>query len=110
VRALLRRANGRLRRGAVRVGDLWLDPVTRSARLGDAPLALPAKEFGMLYALAVDPERVVPSVELLRDVWGYPAAAATRTVDAHASRLRKKLGPGWVLNVRGVGYRLRELT
>ena len=50
----------------------------------------------------------MPKAELLRDVWGYRALAPTRTVDAHACRLRKKLGPGYVLNVRGVGYRLLE--
>jgi DNA-binding response OmpR family regulator len=109
-RALLRRAQGRLRRGVVRVGELWLDPVTRHVRVGDRPLTLAAKEFAMLHALAVDPTRVVPTSELLRDVWGYQAPGATRTVDAHACRLRKKLGRGWVLNVRGVGYRLVEVA
>jgi DNA-binding response OmpR family regulator len=50
----------------------------------------------------------VPKTELLRDVWGYRTIGATRTVDAHACRLRKKLGRQWVMNVRGVGYRLLE--
>jgi DNA-binding response OmpR family regulator len=108
VRALLRRSQGRLRRGALRVGELWVDPETRSVRVGERPVALSAKEFALLQALAVDPLRVVPTGELLRDVWGYQAPGATRTVDAHACRLRKKLGRGWVLNVRGVGYRLTE--
>jgi DNA-binding winged helix-turn-helix (wHTH) protein len=48
--------------------------------------------------------------ELLRDVWGYRAEAATRTLDAHACRLRRKLeqvgAAGYVVNRRGVGYRL----
>jgi DNA-binding response OmpR family regulator len=110
VRALLRRSNGRLRRGALRVGELWLDPETRAVRVGERPVALSAKEFALLQALAVDPVRVVPTAELLRDVWGYRSHGATRTVDAHACRLRKKLGRGWVLNVRGVGYRLKELA
>ena len=109
-RAMLRRAQGRLRRGVVRVGELWLDPVTRHVRVGDRSVALAAKEFAMLHALAVDPTRVVPTAELLRDVWGYQSPGATRTVDAHACRLRKKLGRGWVLNVRGVGYRLVEVA
>ena len=56
------------------------------------------------------PERVFGKQELLRSVWGYRSNAATRTVDSHASRLRRKLdvdGSGrWVVNVRGVGYRL----
>src|SRR3954447_9375032 len=108
VRALLRRASGRPKRGPIRVGDLLVDPSTRDVRLGDQPLHLSAKEFALLHALASEPTRVVPKAELLRDVWGYRTMGATRTVDAHACRLRKKLGRQWVMNVRGVGYRLLE--
>jgi DNA-binding response OmpR family regulator len=110
VRALLRRASGRPRRGTLHVGDLTVDPSTRSVRLGGRDVHLAAKEFALLHALAMDPARVVTKAELLRDVWGYQAPGATRTVDAHACRLRRKLGPGWVLNVRSVGYRLMEAT
>jgi DNA-binding response OmpR family regulator len=111
VRALLRRADGRPRRGVVRVGDLTLDPSTRSVRLRGELVTLSAKEFALLHALAADPSRVVSKAELLRDVWGYASLGATRTVDAHACRLRKKLAGAsrpFVLNVRGVGYRLME--
>jgi DNA-binding response OmpR family regulator len=108
VRALLRRASGRRKRGPIRVGDLLVDPATRDVRLRDEPLRLSAKEFALLHALAAEPTRVVPKAELLRDVWGYRTIGATRTVDAHACRLRKKLGSGWLMNVRGVGYRLLE--
>jgi len=110
VRAVLRRAEGRPQRGLCKVGDLTLDPVTRSVRLAGLPIHLSAKEFGLLHALAEDPTRVRSKNELLRDVWGYVSIGQTRTVDAHACRLRKKLGPSrqWVLNVRGVGYKLVE--
>jgi DNA-binding response OmpR family regulator len=108
VRALLRRAAGRPKRGPIRVGELLVDPSTRDVRLGERSLRLSAKEFALLHALASEPTRVVPKAELLRDVWGYRSPGATRTVDAHACRLRKKLGRAWVMNVRGVGYRLLE--
>jgi DNA-binding response OmpR family regulator len=111
VRALLRRATGRPRRGLLRAGDLTLDPVTRSVRLGGTPVGLSAKEFALLHALAADPTRVFSKAELLRDVWGYRSIGASRTVDAHACRLRRKLsgrGRRYVVNVRGVGYRLTE--
>jgi len=108
VRALLRRSRGRPQRGVVRVGELVVDPARRSVRVGERSVALAGKEFAMLQVLAAEPTRVVTKAELLRDIWGYRALAPTRTVDAHASRLRKKLGPGYVLNVRGVGYRLLE--
>jgi DNA-binding response OmpR family regulator len=54
---------------------------------------------------------VVSKAELLRDVWGYASLGATRTIDAHACRLRKKLARAprpFVLNVRGVGYKLTD--
>jgi DNA-binding response OmpR family regulator len=111
VRAVLRRAAGRPRRGLVRAGELTLDPATRAVRLRGEPVALSATEFALLHALASDPGRVFPKDELLRDVWGYRSPGTSRTVDAHACRLRRKLRRGtraYVVNVRGVGYRLAE--
>ncbi len=111
VRAVIRRAEGRPQRGIVRVGELTLDPVTRAVRLAGKPVHLSVKEFALLQALAEEPTRVRSKNELLRDVWGYLSIGQTRTVDAHACRLRKKLSASpraWVVNVRGVGYRLTE--
>ena len=111
VHAVLRRAGGRSLRGVMRVGELTIDPVTRAVRLGGEPVELTAKEFALLQALAADPTRVFLKQELLRDVWGYLSIGTTRTLDAHACRLRKKLAKAsrpFVLSVRGVGYRLTE--
>jgi DNA-binding response OmpR family regulator len=111
VNAVLRRVQGRPQRGLIRVGPLALDPLTRSVRLDGRPVHLSAKEFSLLQALAEEPTRVRSKAELLRDVWGYLSLGQTRTVDAHACRLRKKLSGGgrqWVVNVRGVGYKLVE--
>jgi DNA-binding response OmpR family regulator len=111
VRAVLRRAEGRRRQGLLRVGDLTVDPSTRAVRLGGRKVELAAKEFALLHALAEEPTRVYGKQELLRDVWGYLSMGNTRTLDAHACRLRKKLRPSsrpWVVNVRGVGYKLTE--
>ena len=111
VHAVLRRAGGRPLRGVMRVGELTIDPVTRTVRLAGEPVQLTAKEFALLQALAADPTRVYLKNELLRDVWGYLSIGTTRTLDAHACRLRKKLARAprpYVLSVRGVGYRLTE--
>jgi DNA-binding response OmpR family regulator len=109
VNAVLRRSAGRIGSGALIVGDLSIDPTTREVWLGDERLTLSVKEFALLHTLARQPTRVFSKAELLRDVWGYLSLGATRTVDAHACRLRKKLGgPRWVVSVRGVGYRLVE--
>jgi len=111
IRALLRRAGGRPRGGALRVGELTLDPSSREVTLGGERVELAAKEFALLHKLASDPTRVHLKNDLLRDVWGYASIGATRTLDAHACRLRRKLAASprpLVLNVRGVGYRLTE--
>lgn len=111
VRAVLRRTDARSRRGILRVGELTIDPLTRRVRLSGLPVHLSAKEFSLLHALAGDPTRVYGKDDLLRDVWGYLSIGNTRTLDAHACRLRKKLSASprpFVVNVRGVGYRLTE--
>jgi DNA-binding response OmpR family regulator len=109
--ALIRRSRGATLREEIRVGTLSIDRNARRATLGGRVLDLSGKEFALLAALAKDPGRVLSKGELLRDVWGYRAAARTRTVDSHASRLRRKLaaqggGERWVVNVWGIGYRL----
>jgi DNA-binding response OmpR family regulator len=74
-------------------------------------VALAGKEFALLQALAAEPTRVFTKAELLRDVWGFRAMGATRTLDTHACRLRQKLGihgDRFVVNVWGVGYRLLD--
>jgi DNA-binding response OmpR family regulator len=80
-------------------------------RVRGCGVALSAKEYELLVALATEPERVFRKEELLRDVWGFRSLGRTRTLDSHASRLRRKLAAvgdegRYVLNVWGVGYRL----
>lgn len=104
---LRRRPAGR--EGPIRVGDLTVNPMTREVRVGGREVRLAAKEFELLRMLASDPTRVFTKQQLLRDVWGFRSAGRTRTVDSHASRVRRKLDPRrarFVINVWGVGYRL----
>jgi DNA-binding response OmpR family regulator len=108
IAAVLRRREGR-RAGPLRVGELIVDPTTREVRVGGRPVELANKEFALLRALAAEPTRVFSKQELLRDVWGFQSMGRTRTLDSHASRLRRKLDPGgarFIVNVWGVGYRL----
>lgn len=111
LRAILRRAGAASDRGRVlRVGPLAIDRSARCARFDGQPVGLRRLEFELLLALATEPERVFTRDELLVAVWGYRSAGTTRTVDSHASRVRRKLNGyrsgRWVINVRGVGYRL----
>lgn len=109
VRALLRRhadAPGAL----LSVGALEVDTASRAVALAGCPVRLCRREYELLVHLATEPERVFTKEELLRDVWGYRAMGATRTLDSHASRLRRKLTrsreASFIVNVWGVGYRL----
>lgn len=102
--AILGRARRRPGSGRLRIGSLEVDPLSRRVRLEGRPVHLSKKEFALLRALAEDPTRVFTREELLRGVWGYQALGATRTLDSHASRLRKKLrgaGDAFVVNVWG---------
>jgi DNA-binding response OmpR family regulator len=108
--AVLRRRDAR-RLGPRQVGELFIDTATREVRVGGRPVRLAGKEYALLCALASEPRRVFTKQELLRDVWGYRSFGTTRTLDSHASRLRRKLDPDhgrFVVNLWGVGYRLVE--
>ena len=104
----MRRRHGG-REGPCRVGEIVVDPARRKVWVGEREVALSNKEFGLLRVLASDPSRVFAKRELLEAVWGYRTPARTRTLDSHASRLRRKLDPEngrFVVNCWGYGYRL----
>jgi two-component system phosphate regulon response regulator PhoB len=109
MRAVLRRSTGP-RHPRLAVCDLEIDLASRVVTVSGEPVQLSAKEYELLVALAEDPERVFKKEELLRNVWGFRSLGRTRTLDSHASRLRRKLNAvgdtAYVLNVWGVGYRL----
>jgi len=111
IEAVLRRSRGRRGEGVLQVGELRIDPVSREVVVGGRKVDLSAKEFALLRTIAAEPTRVFTKEELLRDVWGFKLMGSTRTLDSHASRLRRKLGSSgrrWVINVWGVGYRLTD--
>jgi DNA-binding response OmpR family regulator len=110
IRAVLRRGSGP-RTGPQRVGEIIVDPAQRKAWVREREVQLSNKEFSLLRTLASDPQRVFSKGELLADIWGYRTPARTRTLDSHASRLRRKLDPEhgrYVVNCWGVGYRLLD--
>jgi DNA-binding response OmpR family regulator len=109
LRALLRRTESNPQVGPLEIGPLTIDAHAYTASLHGDCLELRHMEFNLLLHLAADPRRVFRKHELLQAVWGYRSSGATRTVDSHASRLRRKLsaaGERWVINEWGVGYRL----
>lgn len=111
IHAVLRRRapQGRER---IAAGELEIDMRTRRVLLAGRAVELSGKELALLVKLASDPTRVWHKHELLRDVWGFRSVGRTRTLDSHASRLRRKLTRPelrpYVVNVWGVGYRLMD--
>ena len=110
IRALLRRASvGQAE--ILEAGPIVVDHRSRQVRVGETVVRLAGREFELAGKLASDPRRVFTKSELLRDIWGIRGnGIRTRTLDSHASRLRRKLeaagAPGVVVNDWGVGYRL----
>lgn len=108
INALHARMAGRLGT-TIEVGPIVIDLAARSVAADGVPLSMPGKEYELLVALARDPRRVHHKEDLMERVWGY-RNCGTRTLDSHASRLRRRLtraadGP-WVINNWGVGYSL----
>lgn len=104
---LLGRAGSRTCAPTMKIGALEVSSARRRAWLHGEPVELSGKEFALLAMLASDPTRVFTRDELLREVWGFYPGARTRTLDSHASRLRRKLrtrGDELLINVWGVGY------
>ena len=110
LRAILRRTDARRTRDRpLRIRSLTIDTASRDVTINGRTLHLRRLEYNLLAYLASEPQRVFHKHELLINLWGYPDPSTTRTLDSHASRLRRKLssdGQRWITNVYGVGYRL----
>ncbi len=111
VRALLRRVDRAAELAArpsarLVVGDLVIDTGTRRVTAAGAEVRLTPTEFDLLARLAAVPGEVLSRDQLLADVWDWPAASGTRTVDSHVKALRAKIGADRVRTVHGVGYAL----
>lgn len=85
---------------------LRIDTGTRQVSVDGDEVHLTPTEFDLLVALANAQGRVVTREQLLADVWDWPDASGTRTVDSHIKALRAKIGARWVRTAHGVGYAL----
>jgi len=105
LRALLRRTPA-ARPSVLSAGDVRLDPASREVTVGDEPVSLTPREYGLLEYLLRRPGRVVTKVEILDHVWDQAADVNPNAVEVYVGYLRRKLGRRLVDTVRGVGYRL----
>lgn len=108
IEALLRRVRPR-RTDPARVvthGPLRIDAGARELVLEGRRVELTPKEFDLLHLLASQPDTTFSRRRLMSEIWDDESARG-RTLDTHVSSLRGKLGSsGWIITVRGVGFRL----
>lgn len=116
VRAVLRRVRGQKEAtpNPISMGELTIDPVRRSVRMGDRWIELTTTEFDLLWVLAESPGRVFSRLELLDRVQGYAYEGYERTIDVHIKNLRRKIEaspqkPEYILTVYGIGYKFSEV-
>ena len=113
VKSVLRRASADPRQDAG--GTLWFDgvainPLTRTVNVNGAAVQLTAKEFDLLFHLALHRGQVFTRSQLMDQVWDYEYAADPSTVTVHIRRLREKVEsdpvrPRFIKTVWGVGYK-----
>ena len=109
LRALLRRSGAEETSGILRVGDLELDPGSRSVSRGGEPIELTGAEFNLLHILLSHAGNVVSREVLASDGLGRPLQAFDRRIETHMAQIRRKLGPRpdggqRIHTVRGAGY------
>ena len=111
VRALLRRPSGVIDQD-VKVGRLSIDPLNLTVKIGSDTLEIPRRELLVLQALAKRKGKTVLRATLEQAVYNYEEEIQSNALDAHISRLRKRLsdvGAGTTIqNILGVGYLLKE--
>ncbi len=105
LRALIRRSAGSPGSALV-VGALSLDPATREVTWRGEPRSLSRKEFALLHAFLSSPGRVFSRAELEEKLYGWGEEVESNALDVHLHHLRRKLFPGVVQTLRGVGWTL----
>jgi len=119
IKAVLRRSEpipaGAALTSSIQAGDLSLDPAAHTVSVGGKSIELSPKEFKLLQVLAQEPGRVQAVDDLLASVWGAEFIGQPQVVYVHIRWLREKIEsdpqhPRRILTVRGVGYKLMEIT
>ncbi len=108
VGALLRRARIVSER-RLAIGGTVLDYDELTISSGGEVVALPQKEFLLLYKLASYPGRIFTRRQLMDEIWGLDSESEERTVDVHINRVREHLKDNpdiSIMTVRGLGYKV----
>jgi two-component system, OmpR family, response regulator QseB len=105
IRALLRRKSGRTA-PAIEHRGVVLNPARHSVTRDGREVALSPKEFALLQLLMERPGTILSRTRIEERLYGWGEEVESNAVEVHIHGLRRKLGADYVLNVRGVGYRV----
>lgn len=103
LRALIRRADGKAS-PVIRIGDLQIDPAAHQVSYEGRAIDLPAREFALLHELAREPGRIVSRDALAARLYPWGSEIESNAIEVHIHHLRRKISPGIIRTVRGVGY------
>lgn len=103
MRSVLRRASGRAD-PTIRVGDISLNPATRTVERAGLPVQLSAHEYAVLEALLQRPGVILSRAQLEDRLYGWDAPVESNAVEVYIHSLRRKLGSDGIRTQRGVGY------
>jgi len=106
IRALLRRKSGRTVPSIEHLG-VALNPATHSVTRAGREIGLSPKEFALLQLLMERPGTILSRARIEERLYGWGEEVESNAVEVHIHGLRRKLGADYILNVRGVGYRVR---
>lgn len=105
LRALIRRAHGQTTE-KLEAQDILLDLGARTVKQAGAAVEVSTREFDLLQALMLNPDRVLSREQIERHLYSWGQEVDSNAIEVHIHNLRKKLGAASILTVRGVGYML----
>jgi two-component system, OmpR family, response regulator QseB len=105
LRALVRRSRGEAA-PVLAMGELRLDPAARTVTYRGTPVELKVKEFNLLQELLLNAGRVLSRQQIEERLYAWGEEVESNAVEVHIHHLRRKLAPGLIRTVRGVGYML----
>lgn len=103
LRALIRRASGNPE-PVLEVAGVRLDPAAHSVEYEGQPVELSAREFAVLHVLMLNAGKVLSRARLEEQLYAWGSEIESNVVEVHIHHLRRKLGPGLIETIRGVGY------
>ncbi|HUH74869.1 MAG TPA: response regulator transcription factor [Chitinophagales bacterium] len=109
LKALLRRYDSKESKSTtINAGNITIDRERYLITFNGVEMAVPRKEFELIFLLASKPGKVFKREEILNEIWGRDIIVGDRTIDVHIRKLREKLGEELIKTVKGIGYKFEE--